>query len=257
MPQYYRVLYNFEAEEDVELSVNAGDYVVAMSDTEPDEWIQITAVADGRKGCVPTGFVEKVDFSEVQMSQQAAIQAKTDEIQLPPVDNSMSDLSSRDTSLLQNLGEPAVAPPPTAVKEVVDVFTSEHHVELPERRTTSPKATFTALTPEISGQSPIPNTHSQPGVLIESFMKNELYFRSLVKQRQETFQKLDNCINETASEIALCKSKNSNLAKKIRELDSMIEEDRAKWRSRVEEEKRLLMSQTNNNLGMINSLPTF
>ena len=191
------------------------------------------------------------------MSQQAAVEAKNDDLPVDTsrnTDSAISDLSAQG-DVLRTLGEPAILAPP-AVPTETETF-DNHHPELPERRTNSPKSTFTALTPDLHVQSPAHNTHSQPGVLIESFMKNELYFRSLVKQRQETFQKLDSCINETASEIALCKSKNNNLAKKIRELDGMIEEDRAKWRSRVEEEKRLLMSQTNNNLGMINSLPTF
>ena len=85
--------------------------------------------------------------------------------------------------------------------------------------------------------------HSHTGGIVESFMKNEVYFRSLMKQRQETFLRLDSCISDTAQEISSCKAKNSLLAKKIRELDNMIEEDRAKWRGRIDEEKRLLSSQ--------------
>ena len=91
---------------------------------------------------------------------------------------------------------------------------------------------------------------SQTGGIVESFMKNEVYFRSLMKQRQETFMRLDACIADTASEISSCKAKNSVLAKKLRELDNMIEEDRAKWRSRIEEEKKLLTSQANTGMSV-------
>jgi gas vesicle protein len=81
---------------------------------------------------------------------------------------------------------------------------------------------------------------SDPNSVVEAFMKNEVYFRQLMRQRQEALAKLESGINEAVADVAACKDKNSILARKLRDLDQTIEKERKKWRERVEEEKLLV-----------------
>eukprot|EP01059_Diplonema_ambulator_P000726 TRINITY_DN10583_c0_g2_i1.p2 TRINITY_DN10583_c0_g2~~TRINITY_DN10583_c0_g2_i1.p2 ORF type:complete len:290 (+),score=59.44 TRINITY_DN10583_c0_g2_i1:54-872(+) len=268
MPQYLRVLYQFDAADDVELSV-AKDTVVRMCDQQADSpgWVQVETVhGEKREGFVPEGYVEVITaeeagmMDELTMQQMAARTVPMEQQQqqqqpishqstgLPPVattptpSQAVGSADHRNGSATTQSNTPTPVIPPQN-----PVSVGERSIDLESKIDTPPMDLPRMKRDSLSMQS---NTTG----LVESFMKNEVYFRSLMKQRQETLLKIDGCINETAQEIAACKNKNSLLSKKIRELDNMIEEDRAKWRSRIDEEKKLLLSQANTNLGLSHSI---
>ena len=80
--------------------------------------------------------------------------------------------------------------------------------------------------------------------LEDSFLMNEVYYKQLVKQRSEAFSRLETCVNTVSHEIRICKERNGQLTRKVRELDSIIDQERRKWRERVEEEKAMLAKRT-------------
>ena len=61
-----------------------------------------------------------------------------------------------------------------------------------------------------------------------------------MKQREETYHKLENSIHSTSSEIASCQQKNEALAMKIADMERLIDEERRRWRDRLEAEKKAL-----------------
>lgn len=84
--------------------------------------------------------------------------------------------------------------------------------------------------------SALPN----PAAVVEGFMKNEVFYKQLMKQRQEAMQKIDVAIGDAATELAVCKDKNVHLTRRLRELDEALQKERSKWKQRVEEERVLL-----------------
>lgn len=53
-----KVLYEFAAQGDDEVSVDAGDEVIILDDTTSEEWWQVRRVANGKEGVVPSSYVE-------------------------------------------------------------------------------------------------------------------------------------------------------------------------------------------------------
>lgn len=180
----YKVLYDFQATDEGEMSVSRGELVLAVD--HPDDgsgWTMVeTTGAVRRRGFVPTGYVAE------------------------------QPLSPRKS---------ASAPPPTEVMYPTEVAPS-HHLSSTQQQ-------------------------AQPILTValeDSFLMNDVYYKQLVKQRQEAFARLETCVNTVSHEIRVCKERNGQLTRKVRELDSIIDQERRKWRERVEEEKSMLAKRT-------------
>lgn len=76
--------------------------------------------------------------------------------------------------------------------------------------------------------------------VVDAFMKNEVYFKQLMKQRQEALSKIEGMLADAAADVGACKDKNATLARKLRDLDQNIERERRRWKERVDEEKLLI-----------------
>lgn len=57
-----KVLYDFMAQGDDEVTVAAGDEVTVIDDTKSEEWWQVRRVKNGREGVVPSSYIEVIDF---------------------------------------------------------------------------------------------------------------------------------------------------------------------------------------------------
>ncbi|KAI1133493.1 hypothetical protein F5Y10DRAFT_259816 [Nemania abortiva] len=55
-----QILYDFEAQGDDEVTVNAGDEVIILDDTKSDEWWQVRRIRNGKEGVVPSSYVESL-----------------------------------------------------------------------------------------------------------------------------------------------------------------------------------------------------
>ncbi|KAJ9441464.1 SH3 domain protein-like protein [Diplonema papillatum] len=292
--QYYRVLYDFQSVDPVELTVDKDILVVAQGEQDDASgWVQVETMGpEKRVGYVPEGYLEKVSQDEVHASarqpadrpsephnsstpsmpaaadrQHEAAHAAATEPLADTVaqrrDHPAADAAGASQPRPQhnsNVNDPANQHDSSVLTHHTHGRSSPdaHHIASADSLHSGAGAGTGRGTPSFNPYSAgslktrEPSAQSHTGSLVESFMKNEVYFRSLMKQRQETFMKLDACVADTATEVAACKAKNNSLAKKIRELENMIEEDRAKWRGRIEEEKRLLLSQTSTNISLLN-----
>eukprot|EP00762_Andalucia_godoyi_P000068 ANDGO_02355.mRNA.1 SH3 domain protein-like protein len=87
----------------------------------------------------------------------------------------------------------------------------------------------------LSGASPLP-------AVVDSFSEMLTDFRTrlskIMEERDEAFRKLERSIGATSKEIQACQDRNTGLTQKIMDLDSWIEEEKAKWREQLENEKR-------------------
>ncbi|KAJ8125649.1 hypothetical protein O1611_g7988 [Lasiodiplodia mahajangana] len=55
-----QILYDFEAQGDDEVTVDAGDEVIILDDTKSDEWWQVRRIRNGKEGVVPSSYVESL-----------------------------------------------------------------------------------------------------------------------------------------------------------------------------------------------------
>ena len=113
--------------------------------------------------------------------------------------------------------------------------------------TVSPGRTTYAKEREASALKPMGGDTSSvmpPQDVVEAFMRNEVYHKQLLKQRQEALAKLEASLAEAHSEVAACKDKNSQLGRRLKDLTEIIDAERKKWRDRVEAEKLLVQQRT-------------
>jgi len=53
-----KILYNFEAQGDDEVTVRAGDEVVILDDSKSDEWWMVRRTSNGKEGVVPSSYID-------------------------------------------------------------------------------------------------------------------------------------------------------------------------------------------------------
>ena len=202
--RYFKILYDFHASDGVELSVKKGDLVCAPTETvEQDGWIKVELASDNRrKGFVPATYVRETTTVAVSNQQQL----------------SSAGGAPRQGAVNSNYG-PAMS---GGGRAFVPVQQQQQQQD------------YSGLAP-----SPAPVVVT-PASVTEAFMKNEVYFKQLMKQRQEALAKLEMGLGEAVADIAACKDKNATLARKLRDLDGTIEKERKKWAQRVDEEKILI-----------------
>ncbi|KAI0109621.1 hypothetical protein GGR51DRAFT_569904 [Nemania sp. FL0031] len=58
-----QILYDFEAQGDDEVTVDAGDEVIILDDKKSDEWWQVRRVRNGKEGVVPSSYVESLGIT--------------------------------------------------------------------------------------------------------------------------------------------------------------------------------------------------
>eukprot|EP00758_Cryptobia_borreli_P002134 Tbor_TRINITY_DN2815_c0_g1::TRINITY_DN2815_c0_g1_i1::g.23161::m.23161 len=209
--RYFKATYDFTASEPVELSVKKGELMCCSEYVEHDGWIKVEAASDTRrKGFVPMSYMKE---------QQA------------PEQQSQHDISSRSnnlSSLVVASGEDVSSHSAAAVALTSGISRERHS---PSRQYGSSDCQLT-----IAGNATdVPN----PSV-VEAFMKNEVYFKQLMKQRQEALTKMESLLSEAENDVSSCKDKNAVLARKLRDLDQNIDKERRMWKERLEEEKLLI-----------------
>lgn len=247
--KYFKVLHDFQATDAVELSVRKGDVLCASERVEQDGWLKVEMAADTRRrGFVPVTYVKECPAppSSYGLAPSAAT--------APPAGGTFTNaaLNFGEKSLGGNSQAPsssiqaAYAPPATS-RSSSQAYPSQHH---------SGHGAADFGTPMVDRHHGGPSSQQQagqgapqggsggfllnPNAVVEAFMKNEVYFKQLMKSRQEALSKLENGISEAAADVAACKDKNAILARKLRDLDQTIEKERRKWKERVDEEKLLL-----------------
>ena len=187
----YRLIYDFDAQDDVEISCRKGDIV--SSDKSPEDgWLHVTTTM-GQRGYVPVGYLKDTS-SPVRGSS-------------PPMTSSAAYGNGRGREAASTYG-----------------------------RSVSP------------GQYETNTSTTTP--FIETFMKNELFYKDLLRQRQESMERIERVLGEAAADVASCKDKNAQLTRKLKDLDHLVDKERKKWKDRVDEERVILAQKTSSTSAM-------
>lgn len=233
--KYFKVLHDFSSTDVVELSVKKGDLVCAQERIEQDGWIKVELASDTRrKGFVPATYVREVSNAGGPSSSFAGTTATPSRNhQYAPQDAHSNTFTNAALSYAEKAMGGAAHPSPLQAAYSSASKSSIGHNQ---------SSTIAVAAPPVepSGMHPTTNFLANPNAVVEAFMKNEVYFKQLMKQRQESLVKLENGIAEALTDVSACKDKNSILARKLRDLDNTIEKERKKWKERVEEEKSLV-----------------
>lgn len=202
----FRVLHNFEAQDAVELTVKKGETVVALDGDVQSGWIKVEALNDpSRRGFVPLNY------------------------------------------LRETAGTAGPSPASTARDGDGPSVSSRRSRSGEQREGRAQQTTKTAASAAAAGAQSLesdndagPSLLENPNVIIEAFMKNELHFKQLVRQRQDALAQMRSTVKEAIADVVACKEKNATLARKLRDLDQAVDKERKRWKERVEEEKAYL-----------------
>eukprot|EP01062_Namystynia_karyoxenos_P075588 TRINITY_DN7308_c0_g1_i1.p1 TRINITY_DN7308_c0_g1~~TRINITY_DN7308_c0_g1_i1.p1 ORF type:complete len:296 (+),score=91.20 TRINITY_DN7308_c0_g1_i1:78-890(+) len=242
-----RVLFDFEAVDQAELSVRKGELVTARppEEQEPSSgWLLVEATNPPRSGFVPEGFVAPVEeeprppsVQQQQQQQRAAPPSEGPEAAAAPpaapsaggpqgADDRTSD-GSQQGAQQPPAPEPAPAPaaapgsgwaPPSS--GMPSRAASEDAPQPPQR------AAYAA-------PQPAPQTAPAPAV-------DEAYFRAVSKRRRDAYSKLDQCVSEASAEVAECKERTQQLARRLGGLGALLDEERSRLVARISAERSAL-----------------
>ncbi|CAD2218000.1 SH3 domain protein-like protein [Angomonas deanei] len=119
----------------------------------------------------------------------------------------------------------------------------EEQTYTPSRpKTGSPAAAVNkSITPAQEGAGPVSSlVLSNPNTVVDAFMKNELYFKQLMRQKSEAMSAIQSCLEDAMTEVAACKDKNATLSRKLIDLSQLIDHERQRWVERVDEERQFV-----------------
>ncbi|KAL7708189.1 SH3 domain protein-like protein [Lotmaria passim] len=248
--KYYIAAHDFTAEEEVELSVEKGEVLCASEGIVQDGWVKVEVITDARRrGFVPQSYLneltaaEAMAFLEATSNASGKAAASTSLTHTPRQADRNTASSTVSTSLDVGsrsavLPQKEQSPSPRAGPRSPDGGSAAAATA----PTNSPRVTCAAetrpLTPAQQATGPV-NRHllENPNAAVDAFMKNEVYFKQLMQRRAAALAQMQSGIEEAMTEVAACKDRNAVLTRKLRDLDEVVERERARWMSRVKEEK--------------------
>jgi hypothetical protein len=216
--QYFTVQFKFDAQDPMELSVMKGDVVRTEKFVDEGGWAKVELASNPRKrGFVPVGYLRETKG---------------------PLEATDTPTSSRSMS------------PATAGVSYTNAALA-HGTHMKDALRSGDEATRGQQSAGVT-----PSSTVNPTTVVEGFMKNEIFYKQLMKQREDAMSKIDAALNEATAELAVCRDKNGQLTRKLRELDHAMNKERTKWKDRVEEERLLLAQKTANVVPMMSATST-
>lgn len=236
-PRALRVLFDFEAGSDVELSVRAGDIVICNKPPQ-DQWVlAYKHMRPEQRGYIPFEFCEEMSSGDSRryVSMQPGLSSAL------PLSSSLAPAPATSFSS-STLAMGAMQP----VSPSAGVIRTPYSSSGPNSATpilSSGSAAGPGLFNTSMAVAP-PPVSALAGTMPEVFSEQEAHFRSLMRSREETFRKLESSMTATTEEIRQCQSRNAELNAKIRELEMLVDDERRKWKDRLETEKKQMVLQT-------------
>ena len=179
--------------------MNVGEILIATADPV-DEWLMCSKHGDtsGAKGYVPVKYIEELSAMEA---------AKY-------VDKSNTRARGRN---LYSRETPPQPQPTTNPRQSVSVQ--------------QPKSSAPYLSTSNSfnpNPTPVSKTLTDPALaFVDNYERQEKMFRQILKQREETFKRLEHRLSEASKEIDHFVKKNEDLIERIKMLDTEIESERS------------------------------
>jgi hypothetical protein len=218
----YLVKYNFEAQDDNELSVFANEIVDAVDEVRGD-WVRVKKRdSPSQRGYVPMAFLEIYDGLS-----RADVREPLRSAPRPPPDSPLYQQPSPATTTFRS----SVQTPASGPAANPSMSTGPSAPGAPPAST--------VLLSKRPGFTP---ANSASANVVDSFSEMLTDFRQrlakIMEDRDESFRKLERSIASTAKEIQACQERNVGLTQKIMDLDAWIEEEKSRWREQIEAEKR-------------------
>ncbi|KAG5498769.1 hypothetical protein JKF63_03057 [Porcisia hertigi] len=238
--RYFVVAHDFHAEEDVELSVLKGEILCATEGVVQDGWVKVEVTTDARRrGFVPLSYAREISAAEAlalmpapAACPQSAASGSPSLLQTPQRAGKDSPASATPSASLDMGDRDAV------VTKGSSAIQQPRHSPLAATVHDAPISSRVNLTPAQQAAGPV-NRHllENPNAVVDAFMKNEVYFNQLMQRRSSALAQMQSGLEEAMTEVAACKDRSAVLARKLRDLDDVVERERQRWMNRVDEEK--------------------
>ena len=257
MPTTYMVNHDFQAEagEEGELSVKKGMIVIsADGDGDGEGWIEVMLQNDkSKRGYVPETYLRRytpISVNNATASSKAKQTSTFKKLNISPTTSpsSYSNIGSNSSNVMQM--ETAV-PPANSTKLG------------PIRRLSDPRLpgyleevggvpTTTAITKSSSS----PSNLNQPKMPMPSQNINDEFsnlialhddwLKNMQESHQNAFRGMINAIDDLENRVASCQSKNTSIVQQMGQLDQMIDEEKTKWKQRLDSEKQAMTNRIAN-----------
>ncbi|CBZ28947.1 SH3 domain protein-like protein [Leishmania mexicana MHOM/GT/2001/U1103] len=243
--RYFVVAHEFQAEEDVELSVFKGEILCATEGIAQDGWIKVEVTTDARRrGFVPMSYLREISAAEAAASMPGPASSAP-----PSAGESTSPMRTPQRAGGESSARAALAN--TTISTSLDLGNcsgvvakgsspSLQPMRSPETATVhaAPTGSSIHLTPAQQAAGPV-SRHllENPNAVVDAFMKNEVYFNQLMQRRASALAQMQSGLEEAMTEVAACKDRSAVLTRKLHDLDGVVERERQRWMDRVEEEK--------------------
>jgi len=237
----YEAVYDFDGNNEAEIEhVAEGDIVIALPQEKRDDWILVVTLKTPRKrGYVPITFLKDVASSKaVEYFKQfddtdgdSGAPPTTAAPSSTPPSSSTAPSAPALSPLSSSLGRKPFTPASTSLS------TPSARMGLASNL----RARSRFPTPGAGSRTPLAARGSTGESFNEMFARHEHYFKQVMKQREESFKKLEMAMQAAAQDIRQCQEKNNKLSQRIVDLDGLIEEERKRWKERLEAEKKTLL----------------
>lgn len=252
MAKYLRVLYDFTAEEEGEMSISVGDVVQFMNNEDDDPkngWIHVHSTKDAQCGYVPADYLEDV------LSSPAAAPPTT--IAAPPSAPATSPLPPPASTPATPYAAPKATPTSSPGKLNISSLLQQSQQATTSTtptisslltKSTSTLNKFKSTAKSVQNMVRVTNTVAAPRVpaltaaverddFDELIKRNDEYFTRLTSSQADTFDSLTDMVDALSKKLNEATQCSNDLVSKLSELDDLIDEEKRKWKQQNENEK--------------------
>ncbi len=237
----YKVLYNFEANNEVELSCRAGEIVVSAAQPQ-DNWLMVYKYNNrSAQGFVPFAYLEEMNDNEpssqnanpISKNAPTASLTSTNTIQQPNRNYRMSfspqDKIPTSSTVANTFGNRS-----TIATSTNQIFNQNNNSTVygsmkmsPQQSMTKPPLNSSKSAPFLS---PIGDTKTKPSSLLfeDNTSKVDSMFNQMMKQRNDLYKKFEERVSQVGKEVLLFQDKNEQLIERIKQFDQMLEAEKQK-----------------------------
>ncbi|CCW68125.1 unnamed protein product [Phytomonas sp. Hart1] len=261
---YYQVLYDFTAEEKVELSVERGERLRLIDSTIQDGWVRAEVFSEpDRQGFVPVSYLKLESPQNFTEEDSDTTELKFSSMETHLLKGNALDVSSipkrRDLGNHSQLSSPAQDRSRISgisKFESLDARPSDESVGVHIRQRGGDPITtgivgHVDFSRKVMGvhninEKELDNEQHIRKVFMDGFRRDKTYFSQLMRRRTDALVDLRTRLEDTVENVRVCKEMNVLLSKRLCEMDQITEKEHLQRVECVEEVKlcarRLLLS---------------
>nr|CCD17241.1 unnamed protein product [Trypanosoma congolense IL3000] len=233
----------FEAQDDVELTVEPGEVVNAIDDDTHDGWIKVEVLGDkNRVGFVPLSYL-------TPSSVQGGLSSAKNSVAVASKSNKKCILSTNESTKDYNtMRQPSKSMPYTSRDAGKSSSVGFDHgssgaemgaaaLHIADADLLGRESLAGGRMSDSQRLNHSPSLLYDTGAVVETFMKNELHLKQLTRRRQEELTKMRSSLEEAKTSIRACRDKKESLVVMLRDLDLSMDRMRKRWKNMLEQEK--------------------